>query len=109
MIRSAVFEAEVDARAIGREGDLKRRRLRRGRCLGRVLTQATQRRREVGGDGRSQYALGRRDRLDAPAKPLEGVEQDRRRRLAPDETRRRTIVGTPDPNRDRGPPIEADR
>ena len=47
--------------------------------------------------------------FDAPAEPLESVEQDRRRRLAADEARRRAIVGTPDPDRNRGPPVEADR
>ena len=43
------------------------------------------------------------------AEPLEGVEQDRRRRLAADQAGRRAIVWPPDPDRDGRPPVEADR
>ena len=47
--------------------------------------------------------------LDAPAQPLESVEQNRRRRLAADEAGGWAVVWPPDPDGDRRPPIEADR
>ena len=56
-----------------------------------------------------QDALWPRNGLDASAQPLESVEQDRRRRLAADQAGGRAIVGAADPDRDRRPPVEADR
>ena len=78
-----------------------------------VLGASWRRRRNGGGRSAVTLALstpfGARDRLDAPSQPLESVEQDRRRRLATDQAGRRAVVRPPDPDRDRGPPVEADR
>ncbi len=49
-VARAICDAEVDPRAVGRKGDLQRRRLGRGHGLRRVLAQVAQRRRQVGGD-----------------------------------------------------------
>ena len=52
-VARALLQAEVDPRAVGRKGDLQRRRLGRGHGLRRVLAQMAQRRRQVGGDARA--------------------------------------------------------
>ncbi len=96
----AVLQPEIDARAVGRKGDLQRRRGGRGDRLGRVLAQMAQRRRQIGARRDAQHALGRADQLDVAAEPREGVEQDRRGGLAADQARRRAVVGPPDPDGD---------
>ena len=105
----AILEAEIDASAVGRKGDLERRRLGCGHGLRRVLAQMAERRRQVGADRRAQHALRRLDDFDVAAQPLESVEQDRRRDLTADEAGRRAVVGPADPDRDRRSAIEADR
>src|SRR5262249_43671006 len=63
-VARALLQAEVDQRAVRREGDLQRGALGRRHAFGRVLAQVAQGRGQVCGDARLEHAVRRPDGLD---------------------------------------------
>ncbi len=104
--RVAVANAEIDAHALRRIGDLRGRGGRDGRCVGRA--EAAERRRQARGVCLHDPRRSGRER-GRLSKPREGVHQDRRRRVDADEPRHRRAVRPPHPDADHVPPVEADR
>ena len=107
---SARREAEIDARAVEREGDLQRRRARVAAMVfgtslrtwrsggGRVAVVGDERVRRPSAPARARRRGGRRRRTGSAP-----------RRAAADEARHGGAVRPPDPDADRDAPVEADR
>ena len=106
-IRLVVGGAQLEPRAIGRKQDVQPRRRGRSGAIARL--KVPERRRQPGTRCHQHPVGGTRQRNRRRRQPGEGIEQDRRRRDAPDQTRHRRAVGPADPDADCALAVEADR